>query len=137
MGLWRSGGSFFSPAELLDANLVGDDKDMERDGIFNLLEFVTGGNPKVSEPENRRPAASTRTEARKPYFVLKYRQNAELENASLLVEAGTDLTNWTVQPPGTPTGVADATSLELETKLESNRPAKFLRLKVRRVPAQP
>ena len=135
LAYWRK--LYFSPAELNDPLVVGDNQDADGDGIPNLLEFASGGNPKVQDPEARRPLASSRMEGGKQYLVLRYRESAELESASLQVEAGTDLKTWLTQPRGVPTGVTDATSIELETKLELTGPAKFLRLKVRRSLAQP
>ena len=132
---WRK--LYFSPGELNDPLIIGDSSDADGDGIPNLLEFASGGNPKVPDPEARRPVSSSRTEGGKQYLVLRYRESAELESASLQVEAGTDLKTWLTQPRGVPTGVTDATSIELETKLELSGPAKFLRLKVRRTTVQP
>ena len=135
LAYWRK--LYFSPAELNDPLVVGDDRDADGDGIPNLLEFASGGNPKVKETDARRPVASSRIEGGKQYLVLRYRKSAELENAILSVEAATDLKTWLTQPQGVPTGVTDATSIELETKLELIGPAKFLRLKVRRSTVQP
>jgi hypothetical protein len=40
---WQSG--FFTPIQLADSAMSGDDVDFDKDGIANLLEYLLGGNP--------------------------------------------------------------------------------------------
>lgn len=121
----------FTEAERADPNLIGDDKDLDGDGLNNLLEFLMGGNPKVRQTGLERQLAHGLDAADgHHYFSMIFRVGKGVTAGTLSVEASSDLAGWS--GAGillTPTGEEDATSIEYEAAIQADGKSKqFLRL---------
>lgn len=125
---WKK--AHFSDAELEDPNVAGDDRDGDGDQISNLMEFLTGRNPRIREQGGILNLMPMDVGTANAGLRVRFRSRKDLGGAGLNLESSTDLKIWTSSGIQlVPTGVEDATSLELEALLpwgtESRR---FLRL---------
>jgi hypothetical protein len=114
-------------------SIVGADRapdaDPEHDGIPNLVEYVIGGNPNLSDPD-KLPHA----EASGGNLVLTFDRPDDVSGVAIRFEAGITLTNWpdvftvgsspeiTIDPNGTD---SDTITLTLPT---AGKPIRFVRL---------
>ena len=79
----------FTPAELADPAISGDNADPDHDGIVNELEYAFGSDPNVPSPALLQPQLS----ADRTQCLLSFpAQRSELNYA---VQTSTDLQNWT------------------------------------------
>ena len=74
--------------------------DSDGDGISNLVEFVLGGNPTVSDTSIL-PMVSYTTSGGTTYLVYSFYTVANLGSATWTVEYSTDLSNWASAANGT------------------------------------
>jgi hypothetical protein len=86
----------FTPAQLSDATLSGPAADPDGDGVPNLVEFGTGGNPLVADAAQSQAqvvpsAAGT--------FALQYNERTDLGDVQRIFEASTNLTDWSAVTP--------------------------------------
>ncbi len=79
---------------------VPDTTDSDGDGISNLLEFVLGGNPTVSNTSIL-PTSSYTTTGGVPTLVYSFYTVANLGSVVWTVEYSTDLSTWTTAVNGT------------------------------------
>ncbi|MDB6022779.1 MAG: hypothetical protein JWQ04_2636, partial [Pedosphaera sp.] len=86
----------FNDTQLASPSISGAMADPDGDGVPNLAEFATGGNPLSADSSNfllqQVPfAAGT--------FVFSYRERANLGNVTRVVESSSNLLNWTQATP--------------------------------------
>lgn len=121
----------FTEAERNDPAIIGDDKDLDGDGLSNLLEFLMGGNPKAKQASHDlQTAHGIDPLDNKRYLTLLFRAGKGVNAGTLGVQGSDDLSTW--NGTGillTPTGTEDATSIEYEAAIEvDGLTRKFLRL---------
>ena len=121
----------FTEAERGDPNLIGDDKDMDGDGLNNLLEFLMGGNPKAKQAtHDLQTAQGIDPNDNKRYLTMLFRAGKNITAGTLGVEGSENLTTWNATGIIlSPTGLEDATSVEYEAAIQVDGLNKqFLRL---------
>lgn len=121
----------FNETERGDPNVIGDDCDLDGDGLSNLLEFLMGGNPKARQTtHDLQTAHGVDPNDNKRYLTMIFRAGKNITAGTLGVEASENLTTW--NSTGvilTPTGSEDASSIEYEAAIQVNGlNRKFLRL---------
>lgn len=121
----------FTEAERNDPTIIGDDRDLDGDGLSNLLEFLMGGNPKARQStHDLQTAHGVDPIDNKRYLTLIFRAGKNITAGTLAVQGSDDLTTW--NNTGiilTPTGSEDASSIEYEAAIQVNGlNRKFLRL---------
>jgi hypothetical protein len=121
----------FSEAERNNPSIIGDDRDIDGDGLSNLLEFLMGGDPKAKQASHALQIAHGIDPLdNKRYLTLVFRGGKNITAGTLSVQGSDDLTTW--NGTGillTPTGTQDATSIEYEAAIEvDGLTKKFLRL---------
>jgi hypothetical protein len=126
---WRL--AHFTEAERDDPNIIGDDKDLDGDGLNNLLEFLMGGNPKAKQASHDlQTAHGVDPNDNKRYLTMLFRAGKGASAGTLSVQGSDDLATW--NSTGillTPTGLEDATSIEYEAAIEvDGLTKKFMRL---------
>ena len=129
----------FTEAERNDPAIIGDDRDLDGDGLGNLLEFLMGGNPKAKDPGHQPQAAYGFDPADEHFYLtLLFRTGKNITAGTLTAQSSPDMRTW--QSNGihlTPTGNEDAMSIEYEAAIRvdgANRG--FLRLVGVRSPGQ-
>lgn len=121
----------FTEAERTDPTIFGDDRDLDGDGLSNLLEFLMGGNPKAKQAtHNLQTAHGVDPNDNKRYLTMIFRTGKNITAGTLSVQSSDNLTTWnTTGIILTPTGTEDATSIEYEAAIEVDGfTKKFLRL---------
>jgi len=125
----------FTTTELNDPTVSGDRGDPDDDGMENLMELLSGADPKAADSANRQPLVNRQHDATtgEPYMVLRWRKLKDLEGLQPRVEMGTELANWPMLLPSIPSGVEDETTIEMQAKVQMEGPERvFLRLTVQR-----
>jgi hypothetical protein len=87
INVWRR--ASFTPAELADPSISGDQADPDHDGLSNLMEYALGLPPKNPTTTNR-PYASVTT----GYLTLTYTRAKAATDVSVVVEQSNDLVTW-------------------------------------------
>jgi hypothetical protein len=121
----------FTESERNDPSIIGDDKDMDGDGLNNLLEFLMGGNPKAKQASHDlQTAQGIDPNDNKRYLTMLFRAGKNITAGTLVVQGSENLTIWnTTGIILTPTGIEDATSVEYEAAIQVDGLNKqFLRL---------
>lgn len=121
----------FTEAERNDPTIIGDDRDLDGDGLSNLLEFLMGGDPKVKQStHDLQTAHGVDPNDNKRYLTMIFRAGKNITAGTLSVQASENLTTWnTTGIILTPTGTEDATSVEYEAAIQVDGLNKqFLRL---------
>ncbi len=121
----------FTEAERNDPAIIGDDRDLDGDGLSNLLEFLMGGNPKARQTtHDLQTAQGVDPNDNKRYLTMIFRAGKNITAGSLTAEGSDDLSTWNGNGILlTPTGLEDATSIEYEAAIEVDGfTKKFLRL---------
>lgn len=123
----------FSLNELDDANLVGDDRDADHDGVSNLLEVVLNGS-RTANDLAKLPTAGIFQDLQtgQRYLTLVYRISKNTEGIDVSPQASDELQNWSAVIP-VPTGFEDSSVIEMKAQIPmSGVSKKFLRLSVSR-----
>lgn len=127
----------FTEAELLDPDIVGDDKDPDGDKMNNLWELVTGSNPTVADSSEKPPVINYLTEDGKRYTTFSFDYDSTKSDAVRVeAEASVDLKTWVPDdsnadvPPAS--GPDPVIQLELRVEWLESEPRRFMRLVVRR-----
>ena len=76
----------------LSGALAVADLDPDRDGLASGVEYILGGNPNQSSPTTLHPAASLNGDSM--IFTFQRPDASETPDATVTVEAGTDLLTW-------------------------------------------
>jgi hypothetical protein len=106
--------TYFTADERANAAIASDTADPDKDGQSNLLEYLTGGNPKSPRASERMSLATSNDgNAGQKFLSLKFRKSKRPTTEVLKIEGSSNLTHW-IEPTVTltPTGVQDATSVE-------------------------
>lgn len=120
----------FSPAELSDNAISGDDADPDADGLPNILEYKLRSDPRAHSPAPFALAYDASGAA--PVFRLTHLINRFATDVSLVYQTSTDLTHWTdATPTSTESATLDATAATetVTIAIPANGPC-FVRLKV-------
>ncbi len=120
----------FTPAALAAGITIGDQADPDGDGVANLFEYATGQNPLTANPTG--PVASFGKDG--PRFTITYRQARQASGVTLAPEVSPNLLIWNPAPTPVPTGVSDATSIQMAASITITGTSQFLRLNVTRSP---
>ena len=132
---WRQ--AKFTPAELMDISLSGNEADFESDGFTNLMEYALGTDPKMSVAPEFLPALFYETFNNQQYLALRYRrpQNGR-PGLNYIVQVGPNLGTWNSGPGFTTESsiIPNADGTEIVT-VRSNTPAtsqptSYIRLQV-------
>jgi len=130
--LWRA--RFFTPTQLANPAISGDEVDFDNDGIANILEFVLGGSPIVSNPNLLKDATSVPT-AGGQNLVFSYDRKTEANGIGQVIETSSTLTGtWTPAVHGL-AGVVittvdlDANNQRVTATIPSTQTMLFVRLK--------
>ncbi|MCW1925723.1 Ig-like domain-containing protein [Luteolibacter arcticus] len=86
---WRA--LTFSPADLSNPAISGDDADPDHDGLTNFHEFVTDLNPHLDDRNLNRVQGATDGLST---FTLQFRQRKDLGGAPRVFQQSTDLSDW-------------------------------------------
>jgi hypothetical protein len=86
--------SYFTPSEIGDPNIGGENADPDQDGLSNLLEYAFNLDPKSPSTTNRPSSAIDST-----YFSLIYTKVLGATDLTYSIEQSTDLMNWSVVSP--------------------------------------
>lgn len=123
----------FTPAELANPAISGDASDPEHDGLPNLVEMLLRGRAKFSDA-SKVPVlgAQLNPQDSRWYLTLTYRQSKTAQGVAGEVQAGTDLKTWPVVVPSVPTGMQDATTIEMKASVLLEGERQFLRLRAKR-----
>jgi hypothetical protein len=130
--LWRA--RFFTPTQLANPAISGDEVDFDNDGIANILEFVLGGSPIVSNPNLLKDATSVPT-AGGQNLVFSYDRKTEANGIGQVIETSSTLAGtWTPAVHGV-AGVVittvdlDANNQRVTATIPSTQTMLFVRLK--------
>ena len=123
--------SVFSPADLADASVIGDDRDPDGDHVPNLVEYAVRGNPKMPDSE-KLPSFSNPVPGNGAELRFTYRLARNSDGVTAIPQASTDLLDW-FDLTAVPTGVEDAVTVEMQV-LTGADARQFLRLNVQRTP---
>lgn len=135
LDVWRQ--QHFTETELGDANLFGDDKDPDGDGIPNLLEFLEGANPRQRQSAASPVIIPASTASGTPAALsIVFNVLKGTDAASLRVETSTDMQTWTQEGIALlPTGVSTAQTMEVRASVPiAGAARRFLRLAGTREP---
>ncbi len=130
---WLSG--FFTPTQLANPAISGDDVDFDNDGIPNLLEYLFGGNPTLSnsglQPTiGKAPGSNS--------LVFSYKRKLAATGVTQIIEYSTSLSSgWTPAVHGTggvtiTTSPVDAETEQVTVTIPSTAPSRFARLRASR-----
>ena len=131
---WKT--QYFTPAELAAGLITGDDADPDGDGIPNLLEYGTGGNPRLPGA-GERPVAGVVTRvvngSLQMVLTMDFRQAIAAPGITLTPEVSENLLLWSPGPAAVATGAGNGTSVPMRVEVPAgDAREKFLRLKVTR-----
>ena len=132
---WRSG--FFTPAQLADPAVSGDDADFDNDGIETLLEFILGASPIVPDPNRLKDATSTPTAGGRN-LVFSYDRKTVANGISQVIETSSTLTGtWTPAVHGVngvviTTATLDANTQRVIATIPSTKTMLFVRINATR-----
>ena len=133
--------NFPGSAALENPAVSGDLADPDRDGVFNLLEYLLGGNPQSFAPDVR-----PRTTSSAGRLTLQFQRDERLYDLDYTVQVSDTLGNWTdlasgsnggVLTPVIPgvtiieTGASPIKSVQVRDAVDiASTPRRFIRLKV-------
>lgn len=124
--LWRV--THFEPAELLDESLTGATAIYAADGLPNLVKYALGLEPKQSHSDAVMEAGLTATD-----WIATFRRPAAITDVSCVVQASTNLTDWTTDGVAFQRGATvDGVETWQASYPRAGTPRLFFRLKVTR-----
>ena len=125
----------FTPAELQNPAISGDRADPDGDGLPNLVEMLLRGRAKAGD-RDKVPGFELTVDAASNTpleLALKYRVSRTLLGVEPEVRASANLLTWPTVVPSLPTGVQDATTIEMRASVRVEGQGKmFLRLEAKR-----
>lgn len=90
---WRT--ASFTPAELADPSISGDNADPDHDGLVNLVEYALNSNPKDPQPlVMPAPTLQSNPADGKSYLVYSYRRRLGASGVQYAIEVSNDLRAW-------------------------------------------
>ena len=136
IGLWGLGQ--YTPQELLDPALSGDNSDIDHDGISGLLEYAYGLNPKVADTAGT-PTTAIQTIDGVKYLTLTFRRSPTATDLIYTPQSGGSISVWNGTPVQVGTAITNADGTQTVTFRDSvpitgATPQRFIRLQVTRTP---
>ena len=89
---WRS--TQFTPSELADPSISGDFVDRDNDRVGTFFEYLTGGSPYLTEPDQL-PSLEEVDVGSGPQRALKVRISKRISGEELDIERSSNLADWT------------------------------------------
>ncbi len=132
---WKSG--FFTPTQLANSAISGDNVDFDNDGLANILEFVLGGSPVAPNPNLLKNATTTPASSGRN-LVFSYDRKTVANGISQVIETSSTLEGtWTPAVHGVngvviTTATLDATTQRVTATIPSTQSMRFVRLKATR-----
>lgn len=132
---WQAG--FFSPAQLADPAISGDNVDFDNDGLANLLEYLFGGNPTLPS-SGLLPSVTKAPDGNN--LVFTYKRKVSATGVTQVIEHATSLSPpWTPAVHGqngvtiaTAASPRDPTSEQVTVTIPSTSANRFVRLRATR-----
>jgi hypothetical protein len=125
--VWRH--AWFSDSERANPAISGDGADPEDDGVANLVEYVTGSDPRKAEPLPATGDAVLVNGA--AYFEYSWRRNKNASDVAVAYERSADLTIWEPTVPDAVSSVPLSNQMEqVEARWLMTDDPFFLRLNV-------
>lgn len=128
--------AFFSPEELANNSITGQNADPDGDGLSNLLEYSQGSAPNSPDDLAAFICAGLETIEGESYLTLSYREREGGSSLAYFPEVSTELTAWQTAPGG----VVEVSRSDAEEGLSnilvrsavpvSENPKLFIRLRV-------
>lgn len=94
----------FNYAQSLDGSVSGPGADPDGDGVPNLIEFASGGNPLSADASNSVAQIVSHTPGQ---FVLSYRERKDLGDVQRIFQYSTNLSDWNSITPSQITTIAN------------------------------
>jgi uncharacterized delta-60 repeat protein len=137
-GAWAA--SYFTPLELANSAISGDNADPDNDGINNLLEFALNLNPRVVNASGL-PAATVQNVGGSNYLTLTFKRRVPLLDLAYSVTTNTGLTGtWTANAVQVGSAISNGDGTETVTYRDAvpvnqvGTTRRFMRLEVTRTP---
>ncbi len=133
---WQS--AYFSPTQLANPAISGDEVDFDNDGIANILEFILGGNPISPNPNLLKDATTTTPATVGRNLVFSYDRKTEANGIGQVIETSSTLTGtWTPAVHGMNgvvivTSTIDRTTQRVTATIPITQDILFVRLKATR-----
>ena len=90
---WKA--SIFDPEELADPGITGDQVDLDRDNLDTVLEYITAGDPHVSDPNNIPRIEWDEVDGQMtPILVVRVSTTLSGDD-EVVIQRSTDLNTWT------------------------------------------
>lgn len=128
---WAAG--VFTPDQLADATISGDDADPDHDGLVNLLECLLGGQP-LADDRDLLPTLSTTLIASGRKLVFSYRRKLAAAGITQVIESTSDFASpWTVVAYGEESvALVDAETEQVTVTIPTSGAKAFVRLRASR-----
>ena len=134
--IWKD--AVFTPAELLDPLVSGDDADADADGLTTVGEYGLALAPKLSDAQSL-PDASSLAVGADEFLAIAFRRQKYPADLSYLVEVGSDLAGWSTASvqsgPAVDHGDGTETVTFRDTIALGDTARRFIRVKMLLVPA--
>jgi hypothetical protein len=88
---WKA--SFFTPAQLADSTISGDNADPDGDGIANLMEYALGMDPTVPSQASL-PATGVQTVSGQDYLAITFTRPLSARDVTYIVDVCAGLPAW-------------------------------------------
>ncbi|MEZ5327975.1 MAG: hypothetical protein R3F19_23255 [Verrucomicrobiales bacterium] len=88
---------FFSPGEIADPGITGDDVDLDGDGLNTILERITGGDPRGPNPGHL-PQVTTLPIGGGEQLAIRIRVSNRLAGETVVMQESADLATWSELP---------------------------------------
>ena len=136
IGLWGLGQ--YTPQELLDPALSGDNSDIDHDGISGLFEYAYGLNPKVANATGT-PTTAIQTINGSQYLTLTFRRSPTATDLIYTPQSGGSISVWNGTPVQVGTAINNTDGTQTVTFRDSvpitdATPQRFIRLQITRTP---
>ncbi|MEY4489552.1 MAG: hypothetical protein RIQ79_2060, partial [Verrucomicrobiota bacterium] len=134
---WQA--SNFTPLEVANSAISGDNADPDADGLNNLLEFAFGLAPKSTDATGK-PTSAVQNISGSDYLTLTFRRRAPALDLAYAVQTSGDLTGaWTANAVqvGSATSNGDGTetvTFRDSSTLAAGNQKRFLRVQIIRTP---
>lgn len=109
----------FTEAQLTDSAFSGPEADPEGDGVKNLFEFATGGNPIIVDATNAMLKARL---AAPGDLAVRFRERKVMSGVALQFKQSSDLLSWSATAPSSISTVADLGDVLLREALFALEP---------------
>jgi len=126
---WREAN--FTPAELSNWSLSGDNGQPAGDGVSNLMKYALNLPAHSTAPAGALPIVGRTTLSGSTYLTISFTRQNSLTDITYSVQASSDLVHWTSGPSRIDNG-STPTATYCDTMPLGSTPSRFLRLMVTR-----